>query len=41
MRILVASSSALRQIVYQRVIEGLGDEVRVVSSDVECAKGLR
>jgi CheY-like chemotaxis protein len=41
MRILVASSSAHRQTFYRGAIEGLGDEVRVAVSGVECAESLR
>jgi len=41
MRILVASSSTHRQAFYRKVIEGLGDEVRVAASGIECAESLR
>jgi CheY-like chemotaxis protein len=41
MRILVASSSVHRQSFYREVIEGLGDEVRVAASGLECAECLR
>jgi len=41
MRILVASSSVHRQAFYREAIEGLGDEVRVAASGVECAASLR
>jgi CheY-like chemotaxis protein len=41
MHILVASSSVYRQGLYRDVIEGLGCEVSVAGSGVECADRLR